>query len=89
MDLLYALFLYTLNLHDLTTCAQLILSYAQSNDYVFCPGTGTDNTPGEWQNWESKLGKQWKTAVLDDVKKANDMIKETNVTLSLSGKLKF
>ena len=31
--------------------------------------------------------KQWKIAVLDDVKKADHVIKETNETLSSSGEL--
>ena len=65
--------------------ASLVSFYPElSNSDFSCPKTVADNVPYEWQSWKSKLGKQWKIAVLDYVKKAGDMIKETNVTLSSS-----
>ena len=80
--------LFDTNLHsDFTTYAHLFLSWALLNNQFSCPKTVADNVPYEWQNWEGKLNKQWKIAVLDDVKKADDMIKETNVTLSSPGEL--
>ena len=52
-----------------------------------CLKTVAEITPSEWQNWGNKLVKQWKIAGLDDVKKADHVIKETNESLSYSGEL--
>ena len=57
------------------------------NDYFSCLETVSDIISSEWKNWRNKFVKQWKIAVLDDVKKADHVIKETNETLSSSGEL--
>ena len=74
------------DLHALTNRVDFNFCYASHDDFSRLE-TVADITSSEWKNWGNKFVKQWKIAVLDDVKKADHVIKETNETLSSSGEL--
>ena len=78
--------LYDCDLHTLTNRVDFNFCYA-SHDKSSRLEKVADIASTEWKNWGNKFVKQWKIAVLDDVKKADHVIKETNETLSSSGEL--
>ena len=82
----FVISLYGPDLHALTNCVDFNFCYASHDDFSRLE-TVADITSSEWKNWGNKFVKQWKIAVLDDVKKADHVIKETNETLSSSGEL--
>ena len=67
-------------------CVDFNLCDASHDDFSRLE-TVAEITSNEWKHWGNKFVKQWKIAVLDDVKKADHVIKETNGTISSSGEL--